>query len=294
MVTLCLQDKCKRCDIGYIVKDFVHPLMQAMTVYLKEYNMRLIKTKCLNTSVMFYNLFFGKDAYQHTSYCDVHNVVLRHQSGADNNIDIATRLYKDVTRKTKYRYVYYIMLTDGYFVKPDGSKVFFPGHVFVLEKIPWGDSVHYYMYQSYIQEYDFSGYFEKNNKSIKLSAEKVEYFMKKINDMVNTRIWDSEFVKFWKDMTKVDSGQFVGSSPENAFYVCYRKLKRNDCMKNILTFANKIYKSIPSPEMDDHIYGDPNSFDIDSKPLTNKEMRNAFARIIYRLQNDDLFQSIKK
>lgn len=38
---LCIHDQCKRCDIGYLIKDYMKPLMQALTVQIREYNMRL-------------------------------------------------------------------------------------------------------------------------------------------------------------------------------------------------------------------------------------------------------------
>jgi len=283
-IKVCVKDTCKRCDIGYLVKDYLLPLMQAMTYQLTEYNMRLIDTKCLNTSVLFFNLFFGKKALKHTMHCDVHNVVSRHDDNIDNSVVIAQQLGKDILRKTKSRYVYYIMLTDGYFIKPDGSRVFFPGHVFVLEKIPWGDDHFYYMYQSYINQYNFATYANKHN-SIKVHRSSVKYYMDEIMRMVTQRVWDAAFVRFWNDMTRVDTSHMLGGVPEQAFYVCYRKVKHNSCVKNVRTFVKQTLRSIPR-NAPDAIYGESATYDENSRPLTNREMHEQLSKLLERMENN--------
>jgi hypothetical protein len=282
----CINDKCKRCDIGYLIKDFLKPLLQAITVHVREYNMRLIQTKCLNTAVSIVFLLFGKKALKHTVYCDVSNVVDRHHNNIDNSSSIASKMKKDILRKTDKRYVYYIMLTDGYFIKPDGSKAFFPGHVFVIEKIPWGSQTVYYLYQSYIDNYTFAQYIDKY-KTIKISQKKVEYYMSKINDMVSNRVWDADFVKFWQDLTKVDTSNMLNGVPQDAFFVCYRKIKSENCMKNLLSFVKSIRKTIPK-EKEGEIYGSPEIFDEDSNPLTNGEMRVMIEKLNNVLENNVL------
>jgi hypothetical protein len=279
-MSLCIKDKCKRCDIGYVIKNYLKPLLQATTVQIQEYNMRLIDTKCLNTAVSFLYLFFGQKALQYTQYCDVHNVVERHKNNIDNSVNIAKRLQKDLLRKTSSRYIYYIMLTDGYFVKPDGSKAFFPGHVFILEKIPWGtDKTFYYIYQSYIDKYNFADFVDTYH-TIKVGQKKVDYYLKKINDMVNKRIWDEEFRVFWKDLTKVDTQEMLNGTPQDAFFVCYRKIKSDSCLKNLLSFVKTTLKTIPNIESERHnIYGNKEDFDSDSHPYTNGQMLDSLTRL---------------
>jgi hypothetical protein len=281
---LCVKDKCKRCDIGYIIKDYLKPLMQVITVNVREYNMRLIQSKCLNTAVMFMYLFFGDKALKHTTYCDVANVVTRHRNFTDNSATIASKLQKDILRKTDNRYVYYIMLTDGYFEKPGGQTAFFPGHVFVIEKIPEGDHMTYYLYQSYIDQYSFSEYVD-TYKSIRVSSKKVNYYMNKINDLVTKRVWDADFVKFWKDMTKVDTSQMLGGVPKDAFFVCYRKVKYDHCVKNLLKFADRMSKLVPKGQ--DHLlYGTPEMFEEDAQPLTNGQIKESLESLKILLKNN--------
>lgn len=281
---MCLKDRCKRCDIGYLVKDYLLPIMQAMTVQITDYNMRMIDTKCLNTSVMFFNLFFGKQASKYTKYCDVQNVIRRRTNQIDDSTAISKNLCDDILRKTKHKYVYYIMLTDGNFVKPDGTQRFFPGHVFIIEKVPWGDSMDYYMYQSYINQYNYVEYVDRQ-KTTKLSGQKIKYYMEKIQDMVKRRVWDASFVAFWKDMTQVDTSHMLESVADNAFFPCYRKVRHDSCVKNLEKFVKNTLATIPD-DRPDELYGSPDMFDDNAKPLTNKQMRKQMGKLNSILQKN--------
>ncbi len=284
----CIKDTCQRCDIGYIIKDYIKPLMQAITIDLTEYNMRLITSKCLNTAVSFMFLFFGKNALKDTVYCDVDNVVERHNSNIDNSNVLMSHLKKDIIRKTKSRYVYYIMLTDGYMTKPDGSQVFFPGHVMVWEKIPWGKENIYYIYQSYIDQYDFNSSFQFR-PSLKLSMEKMKYYLESIEKMIQYKVWDRDMITFWRDLTNVDTSRYLDAKASNGtFYLCFRRKRSLNCMKNILTYVKDTLKKIPSVRkgLEQSIYGDINRYDENSSPLTNEKMRNALKELEKRLENN--------
>ena len=272
-----------RCDIGYVVKDFVKPIMQAMTVAVKDYNMRLITTKCLNTAVMFMVLFFGKDALKDTVYCDVDNVVRRHETRSDNNMTLVRSFSADLLKRTKTRYVYYLMLTDGYFVKDDGSRAFFPGHVMVWEKIPDAseDRVHYYIYQSYINEYDYNGSLQFR-ESPALTRDTMAYYLRCLTAFAETPVWTDDMVAFWKDLTNVDTTSMLTGRPDNAFFMCYRKRANTMCLKNLRHFATHTLASIPTAE-NVAIYGNPAIFDEKAQPLTNKEMRIAFTKLVWLL-----------
>jgi hypothetical protein len=283
-MALCTSKECKRCDIGFIIKDYVRPLMQALSVHLQEYNMQLMETKCLNTAVMMMYLLFGTKSLQHTRYCDVPNVVKRHLHSQDNSITIANNLKTDILRKTKHRYIYYVMLTDGYFVKDDGSKVFFPGHVFLIEKVPNanGSDMEYFIYQSYINEYTLETQVAINQK-MKVKSDKIWYYMDNICRMTKEKIWDENFTEFWKDMTHVDTKQMNGSRPLQAFYVCFQKVQHKKCAEELIKFSKFILTTIPK-NLPSNIYGKSNTvYHENSEPLTNKQMEIAFTKLINRL-----------
>jgi hypothetical protein len=267
-----------RCDIGYVVKDFVKPLMQAMTLAVEDYNMRLITTKCLNTAVMFMVMFFGKDALKDTVYCDVDNVVRRHNHKSDNNQMLLRALSNDLLKATKTRYVYYLMLTDGYFIGDDGSKHFFPGHVMVWEKIPDSseDKMHYYIYQSYINQYDYNGSLAFRESPI-LSKSKITYYMQSLMAFGKTPVWTQEMVDFWKDLTNVDTSDMLNSKPSNAFYVCYKKRPNKTCLQQLYKFVVETLESIP--KSGNKTYGNSNMFEQHAMPLTNNKMKLAFIKL---------------
>lgn len=267
-------------NIGFIVKDFVKPIMQALTVELKHYRMRMLTTKCLNTSVTFWHLLFGKRGHEDTVYCDVMNVVERHeQKKIDNNIGIITALKDDILKSNtndNTKYAYYIMLTDGYFVNKDaGKKEFFPGHVFVVEKVPTRQYPYFYIYQSYINEYDFKGSLEFRERP-QISCSDMEVFMDCLEYFAENSVWDDVMVAFWKDLTNVDTSNMIGCVPENAFHMCFRKKPITECLENMERFVDHILETIP-PDRNTEIYGERNTeYNTREAPLTNGEMRKQF------------------
>jgi hypothetical protein len=276
----------QRCDIGVLVKDYVKPLMQALTVDIREYNMRLITTKCLNTAVMFMILFFGKSALKDTEYCDVRNVVLRHQSQIDKNVSLVDGLANDLMRRTKHRYVYYVMLTDGRFIHDNQRESFFPGHVMVWEKIPHakGGDQHYYIYQSYINEYDYSGSLTFHATPI-VSKKKMEYYLKTLRAFMRTPIWNNDMVRFWRDLTNVDTSGMLGSRPQDAFYLCYRKRENRECVRNLENLVVNTLKIIPQGENNsDTIFGDVQLFNSKADPLTNRQMTSAMTELLTKIR----------
>lgn len=266
-------------NIGIIVRDFVKPIMQALTVELKHYRMRLLTTKCLNTSVTFWHLLFGKRGHADTMYCDVKNVVERHeQRKTDSNEKIISYLKDDIldTSNGTTRYAYYVMLTDGYFVNDQThAKEFFPGHVFVIEKVPSTSAPHYYIYQSYINEYDFKGSLDFRQES-KIPADKMMSYMECLEYFASNSLWDDVMIAFWKDLTNVDTTNMLGCRPQNAFHMCFRKKPITECLDNMERFVDHILETIPDGK-ESNVYGASNTeYNSRQEPLTNHEMRTSF------------------
>ena len=77
--------KC-RCDIGYILKNYVKPLMQTLSNDVKDYYLKLITTKCLNTAIMLGIFMIGyKKTKAIADYCDTKATRLRHLNKIDDN-----------------------------------------------------------------------------------------------------------------------------------------------------------------------------------------------------------------
>lgn len=292
MLESCTKERCARCDMGYILKDYVKPIMQLLTIDIKDYYMRLLTSKCLNTSVLIAFFMAGKrKGLKMANYCDSNETTKRHESTDPaykdyNNPTLIEKLYKDLMHKNvKYRYLYYIMMTDSYLPMKNGSpeKKFFCGHVFVIEKIPGenGGLPFYYFYQSYINEYDFKGHVERNNNSLKLDYKKMNEMILKIKYILLNNQWDSTSVKYWKDITFVDTKQLLGSQPAEKIHLCYTKTKLKHCIENVSAYIKEKLSDISKLKIEDmnKIYGDTSLFDSDQQPLTAYKIKTSLEKL---------------
>ena len=281
---VCQQDtQCKRCDIGYMLKNYVKPLMQTLTVDVRDYYMRLLTTKCLNTAVMLSVFMLGKKrGIAIANYCDTEKTRARHMSNKDDNNTILSNLKHDILKKCpklKQRLFYYILLTDGKFPYEDKDKAsaFFPGHVFIIEKMPLDQTNgqhNYYIYQSYINQYDFKEHIKRNNNSLKIPYDRLATVIDGLVYIMNTKQWDEKCVEFWKILTFVDSSYLLGSYCHNNFFVCVKKARISDCLKHIQHYtAIKLKELKPKLQKESHeVYGDISLYEKTQKPLTVGKM----------------------
>lgn len=278
--------KCQRCDLVYILKDYVKPIMQLLTVDIKEYNMRLLTTKCLNTGLMIMYFMLGKNGIKLASQCDTHVVIKKHKEGIDNNNDVIYNLNNDIlSKKHKQRYLYYILLTDGYFSKPDQEDtIFFPGHVFLLEKTPNQDgSYSFQVYQSYINKYDIKGHFENNNNSVTMTYAQVKNLLEKINYILTSNTWDDKCIKYWKDFTFVDTTNLKGTNSKNAFFICYRRATVKTCLGNIKSYIKEKLKILSQMKDKHNIYGDMDKFDLSQNPLNVSQLTTQVQNLLFKI-----------
>lgn len=287
----CTKESCKTCDAGYIVKDFVKPIMQCLTNDIKDYYMRLLVTKCLNQAVVMSYLMLGKKGIKLADACDSHKVQQRHESGEDSNIQIINALKKDVLyKRCDYRYLYYILMADTTFTHEDGNTRHFPGHVFIIEKIPntSGGPPEFMFHQSYINAYDYKGHIKRNNNSLSMSYDQISEMIKQLHYILLSPKWDAEIVKYWKKITFVDTSNMLGANCGNKIFICFRKARVTDCINRLETYANKKLKDIKKlkPAQMQNIYGDESLYDADQGPLTNAEMKKNLEKLLKNIKNN--------
>lgn len=275
------KDNCQRCDIVYVLKKYVKPLMQTLTVDIKEYYMRLLVSKCLNTAVMLAVFMLGKEkGISIANYCDTEKTRIRHKNNEESNNSILAWFKKDIFSKNikSHRYLYYILLTDGKFTFEDQTKpyAFFPGHVFIIEKFPSknGTLPNYYLYQSYINEYDLEGHVKKNNNTLKLDYDRLKKIINGLVYILNVEKWDDNCVDYWKTLTFVDSSYLKDSQCKGNYFLCVKKARVYDCLKYIEEYtAEKIQEITPMVNADkNQIYGDKSLYDERQTPLTVFQM----------------------
>lgn len=268
---LCQGDgQCPRCDLGYVIKDYVVPLIQLLSHDLKDYNMKMQTTKCLNTGVMLMLFMVGKKGLQITDYCDSVRVVQRHRAMKDSNTLILEALMKMLLNKSfKLRQVCYVLLSDGYFKSAAGN-IYFPGHVFVLEKFWENGEIYFNIYQSYINEYDLKGHFDNMNGSVRLTYSDVAHLLKKLSYIVMNDVWDTISTQYWKEITNVDASKFEGYTTTDNICTCFKSAPLKSCVNNIERYVKKKLKTINKMP--------PSQFDTG---LSNKDLKARLESLLH-------------
>jgi hypothetical protein len=275
-----------RCDVVFTLKNYIKPLIQLLTNDLPDYNMQLLTTKCLNTAVFLVIMLIGSKAVKMVDFCDTHATIKRHNDKIDDNETILKALEKDLLKKTvKSRLIYYILLTDAHFPHKDSS-VYFPGHVIVVEKIPGENNIPYfYLYQSYINEYDLAGHFEKSKGSIKYTYSKMVSFIKDLKTILLSKTWTLDITRKWKQFTFVDTNNLLDSESGNRFFICYKKDKAKSCSQSIKKHVSKKLREIKplSHRSPNDVYGDSSKYDMNQNPLTNYQMKTSLENLLENL-----------
>lgn len=291
----CTPQSCKQCDLGYIIKDHVKTLMQLFDDDLKEYNMQLITSKCLNTAVLIMYLFLGKYALHITNQCDVPTVENAYKEKDMSEEQVAKFKRSVLNISSKTRQLYYVMMTDATLTHADDNKktTSFPGHVFVIEKIPRRNKQskpYYYIYQSYINKYDFNGAVQRNRNSLKVSYEKLSHIVDDIEYVFTNGVWDQRVVKLWNELAFVDSTEFLNHVTRGSILFCYRMIKIKDCA-NVLRklLANKLKDLKTNSKYTDNpsaIYNNVRSYYAEDKPLTVSEIIKELDIMLQKIDNE--------
>lgn len=267
------------CDLGYVIKDHVKVLMQLLTNDLPQFNLKLQTTKCLNTAIMLLQFLLGTNGMKIANACDTRAVIARHTKGEENNDEVIAQLTKQLfSKREKARTLYYILLSDGYFPQADplGDSKYFPGHVFILEKI-YDHNIKdhiFFFYQSYINQYTLNEHIQMN-KGLKVSKIRAQQLINDLSHVLKSKTWDKDNVKRWYDMTFADSSELLNSQSQKQFYLCFRKARTTTCFQRLEKYLKSkhrlLLQAVQNGEAD-NIYGDASLYDTSIKPLTNKQM----------------------
>lgn len=283
-MNVCDQSKCNKCDLGYILSNYITPLMQCLTNDIKEFNMQLLTTKCLNTAVMLMFFLLGKGGIKRALSCDATALVERAQQKPINNMSIMKSITNNVlSKKTKHRYLFYILVNDATlkFINSDET-IYFPGHVFVLEKYNTDDGYAFHLYQSYINEYDLKGYNNMNNGTFDFSFEDMKILLSKITYILTNNIWDEKCIQYWKDFTKVDTSMFHNSIQKDKLFVCYTHDKITSCLRNIEDYTKSKLNILSQTPQRETVFGNQMLYNNNNvQPLTSQEMHNNLINIIH-------------
>jgi hypothetical protein len=289
-------------DITRFIIKYLEPIMQILSITIKDYNINLKTTKCLNTAIMITYILSGKRNIKSVEYCLVDKINKRYKNKDDPleyKYKVFDSLKKDIKRQTKNHYFYYILITNTYMkngtklYKSYNKTAFFPGHVFIVDKHPNCNNPNemlYNIYQSYINQYDLRGHYERNNNSMILND--VDYLLNGINNIIGNKTWNNEAVNFWNNLTFVDSKNLVGYETMN-LNLCYKRVKLIDCYREFYYFAhyhvNDIYNKIKNNEHDYYKIINQENDEFKVKQLNIHELYNEFTNLY-----EDLGKELKK
>lgn len=280
--------RCKECDLSLVIKDHMKSLMQALDTELKEYNTELITTKCLNTAVMIMYMYLGSYGLNHTRYCDVRNVQDRYKEKDKTLQEFMKFKRKILNKNVKFRYLYYVMMTDHDYIEDGkGSAKSFPGHVYVIEKIPpkkERGNPRYSIYQSFIQKYSFQEYIDKIRKGNNMTYNEM---VKLINDMESfyrKGVWDDDDVNFWRRLAYVDTSEYKGHGHKGKIFFCYRTVGLRTCSSRLKAIISAKIRDLRK-QPPHTIYNNVTSFFSHDSPQTSEQLLNDLLKLQAKLSS---------
>jgi hypothetical protein len=228
----------------------------------------------------------GKRGLDHSKYCDSYAIVERHNKGIDNNRDVMRKMKSTILNKrVTNRYIYYILMNDGHFDMPNAGKVYFPGHVFILERVYYEGKTYFNLYQSYINKYDLQGYYTKN-KTLRYTFEEIGSLIGKLQYITKNDTWDDKCIQYWLDFTHVDTSNLRGSHQGGKLFICFSYEILKLCIENIKEYVKEKVNSINGKDYS-KVYGDPSYYkDASVSPLTYGEMRVTLNNILVDIEKN--------
>jgi hypothetical protein len=214
------------CDVGYVLKDHVKAVIQLLSHRLPTHMGQYGHFQCINTAVMMVYLLLGAQALDTTHQCDVREVRARRVNSPPSGA-IAAALRDDVLSKGgPERVLFYVMITDGW-VKKDEK--YFPGHVFVIERLKRGS---YNLYQSYINEYDLAGNVQRMG-GLSVGRQRMRRLLDGLVRLGEADAWTEETTRDWAELTGVDASSFEGYGVRGVLLFCYKRVVPTACVARL-------------------------------------------------------------
>ncbi len=229
------------CAAISMISKYYDTIIQLMTKEISNhYNLQYNSTKCLNTCVILIYILFGAKQMMLSKSCNTHEVRARKSKTLMFQSDTISNLEKSLVRRNRNGSVfYYVMLTDAHLPLND-TNIYFPGHTFIIEKTV---SRQYFIYQSYINNYNLHSYMQKQScKPIDLS--KMKQIIANLKTLCNgSYVWNDDMIKFWKDFTNVDTRQFRGARLQGIHF-CFKRYSSNTLHTNLERFTSYFIKRL--------------------------------------------------
>lgn len=280
---------CTKCDLVYIIKDYIIPLMQLLTNDMNDFNIQMRTSKCLNTGLMLMYFMAGKKGVQIVKECDCSET---NRKKPDNKISLKTLSKGLYNKNFKNRHLYYVLLTDAHIKSTtDIMTTYFPGHVFIFEKFKENGQIYFNIYQSYNKEYDLKEYIETKMKkgpdseTIKIHYNDITAIINGLKHLLTSSIWDDKCIEFWNSFTHVDSSVYKNKNIHNQIYICSKSIKVDGCVSNIQNYIHEKLKHIETigDRYNSYIYGDSTKYIDKVKALSVIDIKNKLQELMDKI-----------
>lgn len=185
---------------------------------------------------------------------------------------------------------------------PGGGSEYFPGHVFVIEKVVLEcGRLRFQTYQSYINHYDLGGHYEFG-KSGSMSPAGATRLADGLLQLFGKRVWDAECTRFWKWFTHVDCSSYEGCQFSDHSWPCFTTCVTDNCTSRLQQLVrvrrDQLRAALRDGELKaDEVYGDSKRYDVPRantrqgknrtnevpRPLSNRQMLGEMDELIEKL-----------
>lgn len=202
------------CTLLHLVSKYVHELMLMIRDDFTESWVNCDPNKCLNTGILLAALFFG-----HARAKRVITSCENDKAGGQSRDATLRRVQRFRKRISTPGYsICYVILSDGYFVGRDGNTLYFPGHIFLIERSE-SDIV---IMQSFVDEYSIASSRTKSCRRL----DTPDFLFKLLHDLYVSNTWSAETSEAFLRVTGVDASKYEGCSTlESKFDFC---MSRNE------------------------------------------------------------------
>jgi hypothetical protein len=277
------------CDTGYIIRDHLPAIMQAISVDLakreNKHDIPLQLTRCYCTAVMMTHLLVDQ-VEAALSYCNHTSTKARSTNDRNYSRSTAQNMSQDVldiNSPIKHS-MYYVLLTS--YTSPADStqqkdRYYFPGHVFVIEKVPADTNnpslAPFRLYQSYIGAYDLKKYMDMSRSDLHVTHEQMKKNLDGLEMMMGVeKKWDAEVSTFWNNLTLTNQFDEVQNMTiDGNIHLCYHKIDIDNCngtMQSFLTRHITELKNLKKASKGKEVYGTHTSKNNEYEPLTVDDM----------------------
>lgn len=210
-------------------------------------------TKCLNTGVILCTMLMSSDPI--FKVCENNAVINRAQQNTGHNKTKAAQLKRLLLQPSSESQLVYVIMTDGEFSAcPKQVNNFYPGHVFVIEKLPLNAG--FIVFQTFVDRYDTS-----DLRSCKrLTMKQMTHFLDMLQDLYGDHepYWTPKMQQVFRGFTglSIDYPNWTHCLHDTSLDFRYRSASKDDVRKRLTTVINRWHRKVQLSQNNEWKCGD--------------------------------------